>query len=102
MNNIIFEHPIIFNKRGQTTRGTLCAVKDGDEIWMGSSICSKKDQFRKDMGRILATKRAEEGKVQSEFHRHGYNRSVLKDFETRTLRYFKDTPYSKVRYVFQY
>lgn len=55
MNRVFFMH-------GEADRGnryTLAAALNGDQLKVGLSICSSKDQFNRKKGRLIAAGRAE-------------------------------------------
>jgi hypothetical protein len=96
MRKVIYTHKVYaHDKKFYIARGTLCAVRDVyGHVWVGSSICSIKDQFVKKVGRELAYKRAmdKEG-VQEQVPSHTKERFLLQIVKT-----FRDVPYYKIHF----
>lgn len=93
MNNIRFLHNVpvthtnpLSGKQVQT-EGTLVAMKIGDTVKFGSSICSLRESYNKKEGRKHALSRAACGMVQPDFK----GSKELKDFITHSVVSFGGT-----------
>lgn len=86
----IYQHRVKTNwldANGRPYVATLCAVRVGDKVLIGSAMCSPCDQYKRKEGRDLALERALEGELQE-----GIEYRDFHDFHYRALRYFKDVP----------
>ena len=93
MNKTIYSHNnYVAMKHTHYCRATLCAVYDGTDLRIGSSVCSRKDRFKKKIGRQIALKRALSGEgIQKEF-----GRITVETFIIRCMKYFKGVTYQDI------
>lgn len=98
MQTVIKEY--IRNKKNDP-RGVAVAVKDGDQVFYGYSLCNPCDKYNKEFGMNIAIKRA--------LAKDGYAlpdspetvRRIVERFlslEQRALRYFKDVDPENIRF----
>ena len=98
MQTVIKEY--IRNKKNDP-RGVAVAVKDGDQVFYGYSLCNPCDKYNKEFGMNIAIKRA--------LAKDGYAlpdsfdtvRQIMEKFlnlEQRALRYFKDVDPENIRF----
>lgn len=72
--------------------GIAVAVKEGDQILYGFSLCHRNDRFDKELGLKIATQRAIAGEYNMPLSKASRDK-ILAHYDSlvkRSLRYFKD------------
>lgn len=79
-------------------RGVCVAVREGDEVYYGFSLCNPEDVYNKAQGIKIALARAAAPayKLPDVEDRYIKVLKAYENLEARALKYFKDLPYSKV------
>ena len=98
MQTVIKEY--IRNKKNDP-RGVAVAVKDGDQVFYGYSLCNPCDKSNQEFGLTIALKRALAKDGYALPHSPATVRQIMEKFlnlEQRALRYFKDVDPENIRF----